>query len=139
MGKTAKCACGALTAAVTGEPAMVIACHCTECQRRTGTVYGVSAYYKAEQVAPAGPETRYVRTGGEGRKIVNHFCPTCGTTLYWTADLQPGMVGIAVGTFNDRDFPRPKMSIWENSRAAWVQLDAEIPGHTQGRASPPSR
>ena len=139
MSKTARCACGALTAEVSGEPAMVIACHCTECQRRTGSVYGVSGYYTAEQVKPSGPETIYVRAGGEGRKIANHFCPSCGTTLYWTADLQPGMVGVAAGTFNDPAYPKPARSIWEDSRHAWVHLDADIPGHKQGRGSAPSR
>jgi hypothetical protein len=39
-----RCCCGALRAEVTGEPPRVGVCHCMECQRRTGSAFGVVAF-----------------------------------------------------------------------------------------------
>ena len=67
------------------------------CQRRTGSVFGVGAFYKKEHVRAEGPSNIYVRDGQEGRKVRMHFCPTCGTTVFYEADLRPDHIGVAVG------------------------------------------
>jgi hypothetical protein len=36
------------------EPTSVVACHCVDCQRRTGSVFGVGAYYADEHIAITG-------------------------------------------------------------------------------------
>jgi hypothetical protein len=46
--RIALCCCGSLRAEATSEPALVAACHCIECQRRTGSPFGVSAYFPKE-------------------------------------------------------------------------------------------
>ena len=135
MRKTAQCCCGKLRVEVEGEPAGVIACHCSECQRRTGSVFGVGAYYPKDKVKISGPSKTYVRGAGGGRKMRNHFCPECGTNLYWEADLLPGAIGVAVGAFRDPAFPLPTRSVWEENKHHWVRLGPEIPGHVQGRDS----
>jgi hypothetical protein len=50
MTRIAHCCCGSLHAEATGEPAIVTACHCIECQRRTGSSFGVSTWFAKEQV-----------------------------------------------------------------------------------------
>ena len=139
MTKTAKCGCGALTATVEGEPKMVLACHCTECQRRTGAPFGVGVYYPKAQVTLAGAAKSYTRPCSDGRTMTNHFCPSCGTTLFWEAQLLAGMVGIASGCFNDPDAPKPAMSVYEDSKQRWVQFGKDIPGYARGRAGPQVR
>jgi hypothetical protein len=120
MTRTAHCSCGALRVEVSGEPDAVVACHCGECQRRTGSVFGVGAYFKKEHVRTEGIDNTYVRDAPGGRKVRNHFCPTCGTTVFWDLDRRPDSIGVAVGTFHDNDFPRPTRSVWEESKHAWV-------------------
>ena len=39
------CVCGAVRYRAEGMPLRVTACHCTMCQRRTGSAFGVGAYY----------------------------------------------------------------------------------------------
>ena len=94
--RSAQCSCGAFRVEADGDPAAVVACHCRECQRRTGSVFGVGAYYPRELVRISGQSSLYVRDGAEGRKFRTHFCPTCGTSLYWDTDRHPALVGIAV-------------------------------------------
>jgi hypothetical protein len=55
MMKTAHCCCGALRVEISADPDLVGVCHCGECQRRTGSVFGVNAYFKREYVRADGP------------------------------------------------------------------------------------
>ena len=133
MIRTAQCCCGALRVEVSADPDAVVACHCGECQRRTGSVFGVGAYFKREHVHAEGPSKIYVRAGQEGRKLRQHFCPTCGTTVFWDADLRPDHIGVAVGAFHDSNFPRPTRSIWEDSKHEWVAFAHDVPHFAQAR------
>jgi len=139
MNKTARCSCGQLSVTVEGEPAVVLACHCTECQRRTGSPFGVGAYYPKDKVTITGERKAYARPGGDGRMMHNRFCPECGSNLFWESELLPDAWGIAVGSFADPTFAAPSGSVWEEKKHAWVQLGPEIPGRVQGRASKPTR
>ena len=139
MSKTAQCSCGRLSVTVEGEPAVVLACHCTECQRRTGSPFGVGAYYPKDKVTITGAYKEFARPGGDGRMMHNRFCPECGSNLFWESELLPGAWGIAVGSFADPSFAPPARSVWEENKHAWVHLGPEIPGHVHGRASKASR
>ncbi len=128
MTRIAHCLCGALRAETVGEPALVLACHCRECQWRTGAAFGVSVYFEKAHVRPDGTSKLYVRTAQEGRKLRLHFCPECGTTVYWDLDIRPDLMGVAFGAFSDPSLPSPTISIWEESRHSWVEF-----GHELGR------
>ena len=125
MTRIAHCCCGSLRAAATGEPALVAACHCMECQRRTGSPFGVSSYFSKEQVRTEGPSKIYVRGSDSGRKLELHFCSNCGSTVFWYAEFVPDLIGIAFGAFADPSMPRPIVSVWETTRHPWVSFDPE--------------
>lgn len=124
--RTASCSCGQLSALCLGEPARVGVCHCTECQRRTGSVFGVGAYYPREQVTLAGNYKRYTRNSDSGRQIECHFCPECGSTVSWDLELFPDMTAIAVGCFADKHFPSPQRAVWASCKHGWVELSNNI-------------
>jgi len=106
---------------VTGGPRIVIACSCLICQRRTGSVFGVSACFPNEQIQEiSGDSNCFKPTTESGSQRERFFCPNCGTAVYWIAGLFPGFTGIAVGAFADPDFPEPMVSVWNRSRHDWV-------------------
>jgi len=131
--KTAQCSCGALRIEAEGDPAAVVACHCRDCQRRTGSVFGVGAYYERDCIRVQGRSSQYVRDAQEGRKFRTRFCPECGTSLYWDTDRHPTLVGIAVGGFCDPEFQRPTRSVFEQTMHRWVELPAEIEHYQRSR------
>ena len=138
--KLAQCSCGALRAEVHGEPqGGVVICHCAECQRRTGAPFGVGAYYSKKKVNISGESRLYIRTGTSGHPFHQHFCPTCGTTLFWYPTFRPEVIGIAVGGFVDPNFPPPIRSVWEQSRHAWVELPEDTQHFPQGTNSGPAK
>jgi hypothetical protein len=120
--RTARCSCGAVSVEARGAPAAVVACHCIECQRRTGAPFGVGAYYPQSEVQINGATTGYSRPTDSGAGFVSHFCPSCGSTVFWYPELRPGFVGIAVGAFGDPQFPAPVRSVWEQSMHEWVHV-----------------
>ena len=135
MPRIAKCQCGSFRMTVIVEPMMVNMCHCTECQRRSGVPMTVNAYFNESDVQIEGEYRTYSRAAQEDRKLHNYFCPTCGATVGWRADLRPGLIGISVGSFNDKSFPKPTVSIWEDSMCEWVPLPEGLTRFPRARTS----
>ena len=102
-------------------------CHCLECQRRTGAVISNQARFRREQITFGGKSTAWMRTAESGNVLTFHFCPTCGSTVYWEGQGFPGYVAVAVGTFADQNFPAPTIAVWEESRHLWVTLPPGTP------------
>ena len=116
----ARCSCGGLTVACRGDPVSVSLCHCRACQRRTGSAFGVAAFYDAADVTPKGPSSAFRRSGESGFDLVHHFCPVCGATVWWEPLRKPGVVAVALGAFADPGFPAPAKAVHEESRHPWV-------------------
>ena len=122
MRRLAQCHCGSLRATTSGDPVLVNMCHCEACQRRTGALAGHGAAFPKAGVRIEGTSKVFEREADEGRKVRFHFCPTCGTSLYWNADARPDWYFLAVGAFADPDFPAPSVSIREASKHKWTLL-----------------
>lgn len=120
--RRAACCCGQLTAVAVGEPVRVSMCHCTACQRRTGSPFGAQARFPTESVRISGESTVYVRTGESGAPIEFHFCPRCGSTVYYRQDHAPELIAIPVGAFADATFPPPQFSVYEARRHPWTHV-----------------
>ena len=58
--------------------------------------------------------------GDSGKPITAHFCPHCGTTVYWELGIAPDLIAVAAGAFADPDFPPPRHSVYESRRHSWT-------------------
>ena len=124
--QTAACSCGQLRVTCEGAPLRVSLCHCLECQKRTGSLFGVAARFLQERVTIEGRSTTYWRGTDDGNWVDFHFCPACGSTVFWELEVQPGVIAVAVGTFADPDFPMPARSVYQNRRHRWLELPEKI-------------
>jgi hypothetical protein len=127
MTRHAACSCGQLHLTIEGEPSRNAMCHCLACQRRTGAVVSNQVRYRNDQVAIAGKSTEWKRIADSGNAMIFHFCPTCGSTLFWENAGFPGHLSVAIGNFADPSFPAPTVAVWEQSRHPWVALPPDIP------------
>ena len=106
-----------------GDPSMVVTCNCLKCQKRTGSVFGAGAYFDNNQVIEKkGESTTFNDVRDAGLAIKREFCPVCGTTVFWEAEFQPGKVGVAVGCFEDPNFPEPIATAWTQTKHSWVEF-----------------
>ncbi len=120
------CSCGRLSATVRGEPVRISICHCLDCQRRTGSVFGQQARFPASGVEIEGDSSSWTRTADSGNQITSHFCPTCGSTVFYQPENEPDLIAIPVGGFADPTFPAPGVSVYESRRHPWVVVPADM-------------
>lgn len=115
------CLCGALRYRVKAEPVRGSACHCRNCQRRTGSAFGIGAYFRAEDVElTRGEPKRYeYRSDETDRWLRTEFCGNCGTTVSWTAEALPGLRAVAGGSFDDPQWFRIERHGWMRSGHRW--------------------
>ena len=125
--RTDSCSCGQLRVTCKGEPVRISMCHCLECQKRTGNVFGTQARFPRENVTIEGRATQWTRSGDSGQPVTFHFCPVCGSTVSWEIEAHPGIVAIAVGTFADPTFPPPRISVYDNRSHPWAMAANELP------------
>ena len=71
----------------------------------------------------SGKSTSFTRPGDSGGTVTFHFCPQCGSTVYWELSSVPNVYAVAVGAFADPKFPAPRISVYERRRHHWVDLD----------------
>ena len=118
------CTCRAVRYEVTGDPIFVHCCHCTWCQRETGSVFAVNALYEADRIVvlSGSPETVLTPSAsGRGQKIAR--CPNCRVAL-WSN--YPGAGDairfLRVGTLDDPAAMPPDIHIFTSTKLPWVVI-----------------
>jgi hypothetical protein len=126
--REAACHCRQLRLAVEGDPWVVSICHCSACQRRTGSAFGMQAAFRSVQVEVTGRYKDFSRLSDEAdrKEHVFHFCPDCGSQVFYTEPDEPDMVVVSVGAFADPTFPPPTESVYTGQRHPWVGLPEGI-------------
>jgi len=140
--RKASCNCGQLTVTTNGpDPDHVVMCNCFLCQKQTGSPFSLQARFPNEQVKIEGKSTAWVfpiegtgptpyRTcaGSDGIAkdstadvVTSHFCPECGSTVYYFRRSDPARTGIRVGAFADPTFPPPMGSGFEEYAHPWTK------------------
>jgi hypothetical protein len=126
--REAACHCGQLRLEVSGEPFAVSICNCLACQRRTGSAFGMQAGFNKEQVQIEGRFDDYSRISDEAdrKEHVFHFCPECGSQVFYTEPTEPDLIVVSTGSFADPSFPPPTESGYDSRRHSWIQLPDTI-------------
>jgi len=136
--REAGCSCGKLTIKLRGDPEYVSSCACQACQRRTGSAFGVTAFFEEAQVAGEWGEAGvFERTGGSGQPMFFRFCPSCGSTVWWEALARPGRIAVAAGAFADKDFPAPQRLIWAAYGPDWIRAPDGAQVFAEGPSADP--
>jgi hypothetical protein len=123
--RIATCRCGQLKAECHGEPVRISVCHCLNCQQRSGSAFAAQARFPAEQVRISGDSTEWVHVGDSGGVTDFHFCPLCGSTVWYRGGGMPELIAVAIGAFADPDFLAPRVSVWEERKHDWVTITGD--------------
>lgn len=121
---TGGCACGTVRYEVAGEPMIVHCCHCTDCQRETGSAFVINAVFEGDRlrVTNGAPEIMMTPSAsGKGQEVVR--CPECRVALwshYGTAGRKAAF--IRVGALDAPGAWPPDVHIYTRSRLSWVRL-----------------
>ena len=118
---TGGCLCGAVRFEVTEPLVSSGYCHCTRCQRRTGTAASPGA-----RIAPgslrvlAGEE--HIKAYEPDDGFAKVFCSACGSSLWSRSQEDPEVVSIRLGAFDDDPGIRPTYRQFVAYAAPWEPI-----------------
>jgi len=128
--RTGGCQCGAVRYEITGEPRRLLVCHCRDCQRQSGSAFGMTLVVGASEFRILEGELKTFSVQSDaGREKLGAFCPSCGTRIYHKLEWRPDAVTIKPGTLDDTSWLEPKMHIWTRSKQPWVVIPEGVETH----------
>ena len=134
--RTGGCQCGRLRYRITAEPRVLAACHCTECQRQSGSAFGLSLVVdRAHLQMESGTPKLFTRTGGSGKPVVCAFCGDCGTRITHAPEVLPDTINVKAGTLDDTAGLRPAFHVWLKSKQGWYEPPKDVKKRALSRIS----
>jgi hypothetical protein len=123
------CTCGAVRYRMTERPLFTHACHCTWCQRETGTAFALNAMIETDRVQLLLGNVEEIDTpSASGRGQVIARCPACKVAL-WSHYAGAGrkLAFVRVGTLERPGDCPPDIHIFTSTKMPWVTLDGRVP------------
>jgi hypothetical protein len=109
---------------MTSTPLFVHCCHCTWCQRETGSAFALNAMIEADRVELLQGEVEVIDTpslSGKGQKIAR--CPQCRVALWSNyAGAGDAVRFVRVGTLDEAGRFPPDIHIFTSTKQPWVVL-----------------
>jgi len=123
------CHCGYITYEAEADPEKVGICHCSDCQKLSGSAFRTAIRVTSDNFRMlSGEPTIYAKTAESGAKSAQAFCPRCGSPIYAARfGDAPKFYNIRLGTVRQRDQLVPKCQFWSRSELHWLPSLATIP------------
>ncbi len=114
------CLCGRVRYVLKAEPRAVVICHCTHCQKQSGSPFSLNLVMRESDYAQSGETTVYVDSGDSGQPVYRHFCAGCGSPIFAKISLSPGKVIVKAGTLDRLEGVRPQTEIYADQAVEWL-------------------
>ena len=112
------CNCGAVRYEVSEPLVSASYCHCTRCQRRSGTAAAANGRAARGSFRIISGEDQ-LRAWKPDTGFEKWFCGGCGSALFSRSPADPGEVGVRLGTLDGDPGIRPSYRQFVNYAAAW--------------------
>lgn len=123
------CACGAVRYRSQAEPAVMVNCHCRDCQQASGGPYAAVLVLPRAGTELKG-ELRYHKiVGNSGKAVERGFCPNCGSQVTLKLERMPDMIAVQAASLDDPSLYRPAMDIFTGSAQPWDHMDPALQKH----------
>jgi hypothetical protein len=115
------CQCGYVRYRLDAEPFGVVACHCQECQRQSGSAFGMSMGVRTDSFRLLSGELNTFSVACDsGRTKRCTFCPRCGTRIHHSTS--DAVLSVKAGTLDDTSWLRPAEHYWTKRKQPWVVI-----------------
>ena len=115
------CQCGRIRYRVEGEPLSLAVCHCRECQKQTGSAFGMSLAIRREAFRlTSGELATFSVVCDSGRVKRCTFCGHCGTRIHHSTS--DAAVSLKAGTLDDTSWLHPRAHYWTKRKQPWVVI-----------------
>jgi len=121
-----KCLCGMVSYDCEVEPKAIFNCHCEDCRRATGSVFGTNLFVPEDQVKISGEVSYYSHTSDSGSTMTKRFCSNCGSLLFGTNSAKPNVLSVRAGTVNQLDIIKPGLNVFMDSKVPSTSIDKTL-------------
>ncbi len=115
---TGNCLCGAVSFEIVDDFHHFQLCHCTQCQKTTGTAHAANLFTDPANITWLTGTDDIVRYDVEGRRISNAFCRLCGSRVPFLS-LSGNVLAVPAGSLNGTPSLSPGANIFWPERADW--------------------
>lgn len=126
MTHTGRCACGAVTLAISGEAIATRQCWCRQCQQIAAGGPTHNAIFKADDVVVTGALAASEWPAASGNTLTFSFCPACGTQIYGQSSARPHLKTVRFGAIDEPHGLKPEVVIWTDEAPAWAVIDPAL-------------
>lgn len=124
--------CQSIRYPITDAPLFTQICHCTVCQKRTGSAFFINVMvFEIDFTLTKGAPERYSSATGSSAELSAFACPSCRDILHYTHPGYQRIIFIQGGTLDDSSWLKPQAHIFTKSKPAWVELSDEIPAYPE--------
>ena len=128
------CLCGNIRYTLKTDPALTVVCHCTHCQKASGSAFSTNLVVQRADIEFSGGDMSVFDDKADSGNILKRsFCPKCGSSIMSESRGRPGSAVLKAGTLDDPSAVRPTMQIWTRSAQPWVKFAAEMTSMEKGR------
>ena len=128
------CLCGAIKIEVDGEPKMQGQCHCLDCRKATGAAFATIAFFPEDKVKISGDALKsFTHTSDSGNKLTKNFCTGCGSLIFGTNSMRPGVVSVYVGLLESAPWLKPQFNVWTSRALPGTFIDPALSNFEKGR------
>lgn len=120
------CECGAVTYRIEDVALAVYACHCLNCQTRSGSAFAEHAMVPVLSFRHDGDTVAHERAVG-GIAFEEVFCAACFTRVFNRNSALPDVIFLRAGTLVGSGDLRPIAHIWTDRKQSWVVLPDGVP------------
>ena len=124
---TGKCLCGRVSYKSHAKPTLILNCHCEDCRRSTGAVYGTNVMVAEDQVEIHGEVSTFNHKAKSGNIMTKRFCPHCGTPMFGNSSGRTNVVSIRAGTVDQTDIIKPVMNVFVDSKVTSTPMHDDLP------------
>ena len=119
------CQCGHVRYVLNGAIHRLNICHCRDCQRQSGSAFGMSLVIPPETFALTSGELRtFEVVAYSGRTKTCAFCPHCGVRIF---NRTRALYSVKAGTLDDTSWLVPDAHYWTRGKQAWTVLPDDVP------------
>jgi len=122
------CQCGQVTYKLYKKPSMVLACHCTECQKLSTSPFSITAVVESTAIEFNGELKEWSRTAESGNRNNAMFCTTCGNRIYHYNPENSDTIKLKLKAtnLNDDQVFEPSAHVWVCEKLSWYQIPKGI-------------
>lgn len=121
------CLCGQVQFQLNAEPLTCYACHCRDCQRRTGGAMRLVLWVARQNLQVlSGEPVLLTFQGSPGRPRRARACAACDTRLWAEPAAQPDLAILFPGTLEESHRFSPIAHLWVRSALPWVILPEDV-------------